>query len=764
MLKLAQSFAQLLDTIHRPGIFFASGRINIFLPRIQVAGVGTLSLPLLPAQAAQLAAVAEQAPYGRGPDTLVDTDVRRTWQINANQVKISASHWPQTLTDIVDRCATALGVRQPITAELYKVLLYDTGGFFLPHRDTEKAPGMFATLVISLPADFTGGELAIRHGGQEIQLNMASQEPSEIVFAAFYADCQHEVYPVTSGHRLVLIYNLLWQGKGPSPRPPEYTQETRLAKGLLDHWQAALARKEEACPEKLIYPLKHAYTPASISFSSLKGADSGVAQVLIQAAQEASCHLYLALVSIEENGSAENYGSWQHRRYRDDDGSGDYEIGEVFERDLGLSEWRLPDDSRPALVTLPFVEAELCPPDAFENAEPDELNFFEATGNAGATFERSYRRAALVLWPKGRTLDILAKAGSQVSVPWLGDLASRWAASGEDSSSPLWQDAHHLATAIITCWPEPTGVPSLSQGNTALMLESLARLRDLPAITAFVTAIPARGAYSDEDNAALAEVLALLPPEQAADILQSIIVFNAATQISACTDLFERVTSQLTRFTPAAKLGLIKSAETLVSTLPGDPAHGPKLGVWRRQQPITPELICQLFQSLSRLEAITPAECAVAQILAWPETYSFDDLLVPACLQLADQHPGVRNWPPAQRLREACLSQLETRIARPLAPPADYTRSSQIACTCATCRQLSTFLANPLQKTWVFKAPEASRKHVEHSIRQQQCDLDTETLRYSRPYELICTKNQASFERRVAQRQADLKNQARLAS
>ena len=38
---------------------------------------------LLPAQAAQLIAVAERAPYGRGGETLVDTAVRSSWQMLA---------------------------------------------------------------------------------------------------------------------------------------------------------------------------------------------------------------------------------------------------------------------------------------------------------------------------------------------------------------------------------------------------------------------------------------------------------------------------------------------------------------------------------------------------------------------------------------------------------------------------------------------------------------------------------------------------------
>ena len=44
------------------------------------------------------------------------------------------------------------------------------------------------------------------------------KEEAEAAFAAFYADCLHEVLPITSGHRLALIYNLVRSGPGPLPR------------------------------------------------------------------------------------------------------------------------------------------------------------------------------------------------------------------------------------------------------------------------------------------------------------------------------------------------------------------------------------------------------------------------------------------------------------------------------------------------------------------------------------------------------------------
>ena len=57
---------------------------------------------------------------------------------------------------------------------------------------------MFATLVIVLPSISAGGDLVMRHKGREVRLELRSSDPSEVVFAAFYADCVHEVLP---GHR-----------------------------------------------------------------------------------------------------------------------------------------------------------------------------------------------------------------------------------------------------------------------------------------------------------------------------------------------------------------------------------------------------------------------------------------------------------------------------------------------------------------------------------------------------------------------------------
>jgi hypothetical protein len=749
MPSIATELAEVLSTVRRPGDFVASGTTEILAPRLEVAGVGVVALPLLPAQAKELIAVAERAPYGRGADTVVDTAVRRTWQIGADQVRIGGKHWERTSEAVLARAAEGLGISEPIAAELYKLLIYDQGSFFVSHRDTEKAPGMFATLVVVLPSVSTGGELVIRHKGREVRLDLHCGEPSEAAFAAFYADCVHEVLPVTSGCRLALIYNLLRKGKGPKLEPPSYEREQARALALLREWAAFKRSPDEHAPEKLIYPLEHAYTPAEIGFDKLKGADAAVAGVLAAAAPPAGCDLHLALVSIEESGIAEYAGSYSRRGRRSDEE--EFEAGEITDRHVYLSEWRRPDGNASTLGELPIEEEEICPPDALEDMDPDEEHFHEATGNEGASFERTYRRAALVVWPRERIFAVLNQAGLPVTLPYLHDLTERWAASGEDRQSVLWRQAHELAGHMLSTWPTQEWYAAEDRpSEAARMLNLLTRLADTASAEAFMTAVVARSRRGKKDNEAILGALVLFSPDRAAALLERVVAGTAATSLAACCDLLARAVAAL----PDGATGLRGAATALVEALPGDLSHRPQRDPWQREPGVKPGLVVDLFNAVGRADE-TLAGRAADHVLAWPKTYGLDAVVVPAIRKMIGS-PIVEGSGAVQRLRRTCLGHLHARVAEPLEAPRDWTRASKLACRCPDCNALSRFLADPDSKTWTFKAAEGARSHVEQTIRNARCDLDVITDRHGRPYSLVCTKNQASYDRRVKQRNQDL--------
>ena len=201
---------KVLAGVKRAGDFVVHGRLELQMPKVEIEGVGVLSFPVPDTQIAALIQQAVRAPFGRGEETILDPSVRKVWQLPPERVRIGGKSWAASFDGIMDRVAAGLGCeRDAVTPELYKLLIYDEGGFFQAHRDTEKAGGMFGTLVMVLPSAHRGGELVVRHAGREVVVDLSGGEVSEIAFAAFYADCEHEVRPIASGHRVCLIFNLI---------------------------------------------------------------------------------------------------------------------------------------------------------------------------------------------------------------------------------------------------------------------------------------------------------------------------------------------------------------------------------------------------------------------------------------------------------------------------------------------------------------------------------------------------------------------------
>ena len=266
------------------------------------------------------------------------------------------------MEEAVTRAKASLGVHPNVSvdAQLYKLLLYGPGSHFKassgeagvpwanvvlhflrgpdtqsstpppqPHRDTEKADGMFGTLVILLPSVYEvkktacpsglhpclapvqtspdwlvhlplqGGGLTVFHGGRMQRFDLASAKPEcSCHYIAFYsgaprgcrglaaiqplghgdhltwplsqlsatccplADCRHEIQPITSGHRLALVYDLVHQGGSPVPRPPR-SAATLALEQLAERWAG-----DSSAPDRLCYMLQGRWAEGRVCASA----------------------------------------------------------------------------------------------------------------------------------------------------------------------------------------------------------------------------------------------------------------------------------------------------------------------------------------------------------------------------------------------------------------------------------------------------------------------------------------------------------------
>lgn len=79
--------------------------------------------------------------------------MRRVWELDALRVEFTHPKWEQLIDSLVYGLRQQLGLEpHKLTAHLYKLLVYEKGSFFLPHRDGEKFDRMVATLVLVLPS------------------------------------------------------------------------------------------------------------------------------------------------------------------------------------------------------------------------------------------------------------------------------------------------------------------------------------------------------------------------------------------------------------------------------------------------------------------------------------------------------------------------------------------------------------------------------------------------------------------------------------
>ena len=174
------------------------------------------------------------------------------------------------------------------------------------HRDTEKSDGMFGTLIIQLPSEYSGGQLMVYHKSESMEFDFSGPEGyNNFNYAAFYADCQHEIKPVTKGHRLCLIYNLVYRESDYCPVPTDNQESISDIVSAIEEWN----NDYRSGPLMMTYLLEHQYCEASLSFELLKNTDQAVGDVLIQAQQEIEFDLYLANVKISQNWSADYIAS-----------------------------------------------------------------------------------------------------------------------------------------------------------------------------------------------------------------------------------------------------------------------------------------------------------------------------------------------------------------------------------------------------------------------------------------------------------------------
>ena len=740
---------ELLESVDRPGDYCVHSKLVSPMPRLDVRHVGTVAFPVQPAQVRSLVEVAERAPYGKGPETVLDTSVRDCWQIDSAAIRLGGQGWTGAFRTILEQVSGGLGCpSERLEARPYKLLVYEPGGFFTPHRDTEKEVGMVGTLVISLPTEGAGGELVVRHKDREQVIDMCVSDPSVLAYAAFYADCTHETRPLQKGHRVALVFNLILRGPGDSGllRAPDYTEHATAISSSLRAWSG-----DAPSGAKIVWLLDHDYSTAGLSFATLKGTDAVVARTLASAANRADCLLHAAIVQISEYGSGE-YG-WY------DDDVDDVPMGEVEDWDCSLDGWIAPDDSRPNYGEIPLLNGELLPDGALANADPDERRVEEASGNAGVNVEHVYRKAALVVWPRAGTIQALARGSILGAIEYIQSrLAVTVGRNGPHEGPTV------LGEQLIDAWTQEgtRGWRYDPRGECVRkMIAVLVKISDPDLTVRFLTAAAVR-AYSGVENgeliAAARQVGAVRMAGFLPDLVRTNVPRHPETVLNLLWGLKEtHCDSGCGEWRELLATSVAEALLALPRALSPQPV---KERPWEAPEPksLDAQAICDLFSLTHRFELEPQAMGTVRMISTHPNQATPDRTIPQALALMRDRNTSLAESRVYQALWRHASAFLLSRSGSPPEEPRNWLIDARVECNCSGCIQLKAFCNSPKIKETKIAVAQSERAHLRRKIDDLKLDIDYVTERKGRPYRLVCLKNRASHKRRLAEYAEDIKH------
>ena len=747
-----QALIDLMDQVQTSGAFAVGGALPSILPGLQVKGVGPIGLPLTEHQAKALIEVSEPAPYGRGEETIVDPQVRHSWQISAEDVELGNPQWNEALQTAVDQIGKALGLSDcQINFDLYKLLVYEAGSFFASHRDTEKIPNMFATFVVNLPSAHAGGELIIRHAGQSQTYSFADSNLYEPSFAAFYADCRHEVKPITAGYRLCLVYNLAIANRKKQPVLSEQMGPIEEIDRAIQAWV-----QEPGDKPILTYLLDHSYSEQNLSLANLKHGDFAKASVLLNAAANNGCQAYLCLATYhrESYGEVDSYGYGYGRRGRrsryDDDGDdldeSAFEEYDVSEEQVYAHAFVGADGTKIDVQKLDLDEDDLLAKVPLIDGPGRESTISEATGNEGATKDLWYHRGAVIMWPRERELELVAKMNIDYGVHVLKRAVQDQNELEGERRRQLIQLARHL----VETWP-----PYRHDDIAAELIQ----LADIELLKTFL--LRQAHAYAiDIDPHVLIQAAERFGWSPFAQAIESrLAVPNGLEWLDALLqtgqslseegqDVMRKWVASRWRQSLTSAMRLVM-APALPSTARARRLYAYQMDRFHTEKSAKQNAIIYLVRLTSCLNMEAVASQIMAQLAEPPEETFLTETYGPAIISaLESLKTRAHHEAIAQQFAAAARQCFQARYPGPPEPPEDWSREGALDCDCEFCAAVNDFLPQrDMGSMHIDKTLKRNLLHVESEVEKSQVEVEIDIQKAASKFNGVIQKNQRLYER-----------------
>ncbi|XP_066913950.1 uncharacterized protein [Clytia hemisphaerica] len=276
------------------------------LPGLYIKDVGDISLPLCESQAKEIIEMVKD----NSDDPSVEE--RNSWEIKSNQLALESEKFEMTWKKkIIQKVIAELGCKasEEVTVSTPRAVLYGKGASIDLTSDDEDKESV--TLIVQLPSVFTGNNLTIHHDEDSKIIKFDEKYSKfEIIYGAFYSNCEYELSTLKSGYRLVLVYKLTWNDcKIPQSRIDESKEATQKVK-------SALSQLYQNREKYFGWMFEEKWDPDTIESGSksLKGIDCATATYLEWANKELpeDEQFSFYLVTYEKRVTKKGYNKFGH--------------------------------------------------------------------------------------------------------------------------------------------------------------------------------------------------------------------------------------------------------------------------------------------------------------------------------------------------------------------------------------------------------------------------------------------------------------------
>jgi hypothetical protein len=313
-----KTISKLLGQVgRRAGEYSVGGEADSLpaIPGLVLDGVGPISVPLNEQQARVLDDSALSTPaLAKSVES-----APKSWNIHPQSLQIQNPAWRSGVRNLVGGIATRLGYEGvSMECKLRKLLIHGEGGAFIHRSGAKMEDSVRATLMVQLPSVYEGGDLVVYRKGDEKTRHDLGKAQSKCAylphFVASCSDAEFELEKVTTGYRLVLVYEV--------GLPANLPQLEQVSKMPVSEDLAASIGQMEPDEGSFALLLTHDYTSKTIEelgVSALRGIDLARFRALQEANQfardDTKLRFFIVELTHEINYDGDGY-TWREDNRR----------------------------------------------------------------------------------------------------------------------------------------------------------------------------------------------------------------------------------------------------------------------------------------------------------------------------------------------------------------------------------------------------------------------------------------------------------------